>query len=235
MIKRILKIIGILIGLILLGLFIYGWAISKPLPEGKSGLEADALAHKMLTAINYDGYKQTRFLEWSFRNDSHRYQWDKQKGIVIVRWSDNRVILNLSNPYKSETFSKKVKMTGDKRSSLITKALDKFNNDSFWLVAPYKVLDEGTTRSIVSLKDGTKGLLVTYSKGGTTPGDSYLWKLNPNGIPNSFQMWVKIIPIGGVEASWDDWIITSSGTYLPKSHKFGPLALKVGNIKAYNE
>lgn len=235
MIKRILKIIGILLGLIFLGLFIYGWTISKPLPEGKSGSEADALAAKMLKAINYDSYKQTRFIEWSFRNDSHHYQWDKDKGIVTVSWSDNRILLNLSKPEKSEVFSDKVAIASDKYSSLVAKALDKFNNDSFWLVAPYKVFDEGTTRSIVELEDGTKGLLVSYTKGGTTPGDSYLWKLNSNGFPNSFQMWVKIIPIGGIKASWDDWILTSSGAYLPKSHKFGPINLSIGNLKTYNE
>ncbi|WP_350288548.1 hypothetical protein [uncultured Croceitalea sp.] len=234
MIKRILKITGVLIGLIILGLFVYGWIISKPLPEGKSGIEADALAQKMLKTINYEGYKQTRFLEWSFRNNTHHYKWDKESSVVEVKWSDNRVLLNLSYLEKSEAFGAKEIITGEKRSSLIHKALDKFNNDSFWLVAPYKVLDKGTTRSIVELEDGSKGLLVTYVKGGSTPGDSYLWKLNPNGFPNAYQMWVKIIPIGGVEASWDDWILTSSGAYLPKSHKFGPINLDINNIKGYN-
>lgn len=234
MIKRILKIISVFLGLILLGLFVYGWAISKPLPEGESGIKADVLAQKMLKTINYESYKQTRFIEWSFRNNTHHYKWDKESGMVEVKWKGNQVLLNLSNPQKSETFSGKEIVTGEKRDSLIDKALDKFNNDSFWLVAPYKVLDEGTTRSIVELEDGTKGLLVTYTMGGSTPGDSYLWKLNPNGFPNAYQMWVKIIPIGGVEASWDDWILTSSGAYLPKSHKFGPVNLSIGNIKGYN-
>ncbi|GMN08964.1 hypothetical protein MTsPCn9_05800 [Croceitalea sp. MTPC9] len=234
MIKRILKIIGILTGVVLLGLFIYGWIINEPLPKGKSGAEADALAAKMLKAINYDSYKQTRFIEWSFRNDSHHYKWDKENGIVEVKWSNKKVVLDLSNLSKSKSYEGGKAINDVNSKTLIDDALDKFNNDSFWLVAPYKVFDKGTKRGIVELEDGSKGLLVTYTKGGTTPGDSYLWKLNPNGFPNSFQMWVKIIPIGGLEASWDDWIITSTGAYLPKSHKFGPVNLSIGNIKGYN-
>ena len=116
---------------------------------------------------------------------------------------------------------------------MIDKALKNFNNDSFWLVAPYKVFDQGTQRAIVELKNGTNGLLVTYNSGGTTPGDSYLWILNENGFPSAYKMWVSIIPIGGLEASWDDWLVTQSGAFLPKSHKLGPLTLSMGDVKGY--
>ncbi|MGS0527908.1 hypothetical protein ACU8V7_24695 [Zobellia nedashkovskayae] len=94
-----------------------------------------------------------------------------------------------------------------------------FNNDSFWLVAPFKVFDSGTQRSLVTLEDGSNALMITYSSGGSTPGDSYLWHLGPNGLPESYQMWVSIIPIGGLKATWDDWKIMESGAFLPTSHK----------------
>ena len=109
-----------------------------------------------------------------------------------------------------------------------------FNNDSFWLVAPYKIFDEGTERSLVSLEDGSQALLVTYTSGGSTPGDSYLWLLNENEIPYAYKMWVKIIPVGGVEASWDHWTKMESGAYLPKSHKMGPITLSMGDVRGFN-
>ena len=221
-------------GLLVLGLFIWGWAVSEPLPKGNPGTEADALAHKMLNALNHESYKETRFLEWSFRNNSHHYKWDKKNGVVEVKWSDFRVVLVLATIEKSTVYEAGEMVKGEKRQSLTEKALDKFNNDSFWLVAPYKVFDKGTERSIITLEDDSKGLLVTYNEGGSTPGDSYLWKLNPNGFPNAFKMWVGIIPIGGIEATWDDWILGDTGVYLPKSHQFGPLGLSIENIKAYN-
>ena len=234
MIKRILKIVGVLIGLILLGLFIYGCIISKPLPEGNSGPEADALATKMLTALNVESYKSTTILEWSFRNGANTYRWDKNTGKVVVNWKDFSVNLDLSNPSNSKVYENNKVLNSDKKEKLIKTALDYFNNDSFWLVAPYKVYDKGVIRSIVDLEDGSQGLLVTYAEGGSTPGDSYLWKLNPNGFPNAFQMWAKVIPVGGLEASWDDWIVTDSGAFLPKSHEFGPITLDMGKVRGYN-
>ena len=234
MIKRILKIVGALLGILILGLLIWAWVINEPLPQGKSGTEADALATKMLTALNYESYKQTRYLEWSFRNNTHHYKWDKLKGVVAIKWSDVDVKLILASIEKSIVYEAGKIVEGERKLSLAEKAMDKFNNDSFWLVAPFKVFDNGTTRGIVKLKDGSKELLVTYAKGGSTPGDSYLWKLNPKGFPYAYQMWVGIIPIGGIEATWDDWMVTESGFYLPKSHQFGPLNLALDNVKAYN-
>jgi hypothetical protein len=84
------------------------------------------------------------------------------------------------------------------------------------------------------LKDGTQALLVTYTSGGDTPGDSYLWKLQPNGFPISFKMWVSIIPIGGIEASWDEWQVTESGAFLPARHSIGPITLDMGDVRGYN-
>jgi hypothetical protein len=49
--------------------------------------------------------------------------------------------------------------------------------------------DEGTTRSLVKNEDKTNGLLVSYASGGVTPGDAYLWKLDANGLPQSYKMW----------------------------------------------
>ncbi len=234
MIKKILKI---LLGLFVLLLVIYTIlyiTYNQPLPEGKSGPAADALAQKMLKATNYETYKTTQFLEWSFAGGAHHYKWDKLHGKVQVKWNDYQVNLNLTNPSKSMVLENNVSVIGNEKSRLIEKASSYFNNDSFWLVAPFKVFDKGTTRSLVQLEDGTEGLLITYSSGGTTPGDTYLWKLQPNGFPISYQMWVKIIPIGGLEASWDDWKVMENGLFLPASHKLGPVTLYMGNVRGYN-
>jgi hypothetical protein len=61
-----------------------------------------------------------------------------------------------------------------------------------------------------------------------------LWKLQPNGFPISYQMWVKIIPIGGLEATWDEWKVMENGLYLPSSHNIGPVPLDMGEVRAYN-
>jgi hypothetical protein len=234
MVRKILKILGILVALVLVT-FITIYAIyNEKLPEGRPGTDADALAQKMLSTLNYDKFKQTRFLEWSFQGGAHQYKWDKEKRNVAVSWGEYLVNLDLIAPESSLAFKNGERLMDIESEAIIEKAVDYFNNDSFWLVAPYKVFDSGVTRSIVPLPDGTDGLLVTYTKGGSTPGDSYLWMLQPSGFPKSFKMWVNIIPIGGLEATWDDWAVMESGVFLPKSHEMGPINLIMGDIQGYN-
>lgn len=232
--KKFFKISAVILALGILVIVVLLWIKHEPLPKGHSGPEAEALAQQMLIALNYETFEKTRYLEWSYRNGANQYLWDKQMGKVEVRWGDYIVNLDLVQLENSAVRENGKAVPSEKSEKLIQKALKHFNNDSFWLVAPYKVFDKGTQRSLVTLDDGTQGLMVTYTSGGTTPGDSYLWLLNENGFPNAYKMWVKIIPVGGLEASWDDWIISESGAFLPKSHKLGPVTLDMGNVKGYN-
>jgi hypothetical protein len=236
--KRFLKIfLKISIGLIvfLLTSFAIVYLVyNEPLPKSSNPERADVLAQKMLSAINNETYVKTRNIEWTFAGGAHEYKWDKEMGKVAVKWNDYLVNLNLANPNASKVYKNSKEVLDDNKSEIIQKAMDNFNNDSFWLVAPFKLFDKGTKRYLVTLEDGSDGLLVTYSSGGSTPGDSYLWKLQTNGFPISFKMWVKIIPIGGLEASWDDWKVMENGAYFPSSHKLGPVTLDMGTLKAYN-
>lgn len=222
--KKLFKILGVIILLLVIALGIFYFVNNEPLPKGKQGKEADALANKMLNALNHEAYKNTEILEWSFRNKNH-YKWFKKNGIVEVTLGNEKVILDLNDTSKSQPNS----------SDLVEKALKNFNNDSFWLVAPFKVFDEGTERRIVKYND-KDALLITYKSGGTTPGDSYLWILDENGFPTDYKMWVKIIPVGGVGATWSNWKTTKAGIKLPTKHKlslFG-MELDMGDVKASN-
>ncbi|MEQ6123247.1 hypothetical protein AAON49_03470 [Pseudotenacibaculum sp. MALMAid0570] len=222
--KKFLKILGGILILLIAVIGIYYFANNESLPEGEKGEKADQLAEKMMTAMNKEAFDQTEILQWSFRG-KHHYIWKKQEDLVEVSWDDKRVTLNLKDPSKS---------TGG-NTETIQEATNFFNNDSFWLIAPYKVFDEGVERRLVKYED-KDALLVTYTSGGSTPGDSYLWILNENGIPTSYKMWVSIIPMGGVSASWSDWKNTDSGIKLPTKHKLSILGMEIdmGDVKASN-
>lgn len=233
LLKKLGKIVSYGLIVILLGIGILFLFYSKPLPSAEKGPKANILAKKMLKALHEENYIKTRYLEWSFNGGAHQYKWDKLKGIAIVKWKDNIVTLHFFEPNKNKALVKNKEVNGTEKTKLLEKATSYFNNDSFWLVAPYKVFDKGTERSIVTLENGEEALLISYTQGNSTPGDSYLWKLQPNGFPKSYQMWVKIIPIGGLEASWNDWQEMESGISLPLSHQIGPFTLSMENVKAY--
>lgn len=230
--KRIFKIIaGIVIFLTLPSLLFFGFVYFKyneDLPTGTQGPEADALANKMLTALNHDAYKNTNYLEWTFKG-IHQYKWQKDNNQCEVKWKGVTVNLDLNNTQNSEAFLGDTKLTGQQAQDYIKTATDYFNNDSFWLVAPYKVFDAGTERRLVNY-NGNDALLITYTSGGSTPGDSYLWILDQNGKPISYKMWVSIIPIGGLEATWNNWKTTESGAQLPTTHKLAIMELDMGDV-----
>ncbi|PQJ23400.1 hypothetical protein [Tenacibaculum sp. SG-28] len=226
--RKFFKVLGILFLILTVISVITYHSYHEELPQGKVGAAADSLATKMLHALDYKAYKNTRYIEWNFRG-VHDYKWDKKTGIVEVTWDSKKVILHTKEIEKSIAYEDGKESDN---SELISTAQNYFNNDSFWLVAPYKVFDFSVTRSIVPYK-GKKALLVTYNAGGSTPGDSYLWILDGNYIPVAFKMWVSILPIGGVEASWNNWTTTSSGAKLPTKHSFSTGTLELENIKGY--
>lgn len=222
--KKFLKFIGVLVLLLILVGGIFYFTNNESLPQGKLGKEADALAIKMFNAINHEAFEKTEVLEWSFRGKNH-YKWLKQSGKVEVTLGENLILLDLNDISKSEASSKE----------LIDKAIQNFNNDSFWLVAPYKIFDQGAERRLVK-HEGKDALLVTYTSGGLTPGDSYLWILDDNYLPVAYKMWTSIIPVGGIAATWSNLKPTEAGILLPKSHKLSLFGMEIsmGDVKAYN-
>ena len=232
--KKILKIIaGAVIFLTLPSLLFFGFLYFKyneDLPTGVQGEQADALGYKMLDALDYEAYKTTNYIEWTFKK-RHHYEWDKANNICNVYWKQNKVILDLNDTSKSKVYIHSFKNESNMAKELIEKAITYFNNDSFWLVAPYKVFDAGVARRLVKTKDNKDALLVTYTSGGSTPGDSYLWLLDHSGKPTSYKMWTSILPINGLESSWSDWITTESGAQLPTFHKLLFLGLEIDDIK----
>lgn len=224
---KILLFVMIGIGLLAGGFFV---AFNEKKPEGQNPERADALAQKMALSLHKAAWDSTAVVSWTFAGN-HHYVWDKKNKYVEVIWSENRVLLNLDEWSKGKAFVNGQEVTDKEIDVLRGKAWSFFCNDSFWLIAPYKIFDEGVYRSIVKTKDNKEALLVSYASGGVTPGDAYLWHLDESGIPISYQMWVKIIPIGGVSATWESWQATETGAIIASSHKIGPMTIALENIK----
>ena len=190
------------------------FALNEPLPQGKEGPEAELLADKMLESLNKSAWDTVSHISWNFKN-LHDFEWDRINNRVIVTWDEYRVELNTENE-QGIAFKNDIELGAD-GDEIIKEALGYFYNDSFWLIAPFKVKDFGTERRLVDY-NGKEALLVTYTSGGITPGDSYLWILDENYKPIAWKFWVSIIPIGGMEFSWEDWQIVN-GAEISLMHK----------------
>jgi len=229
---KILKwLLGILGVLAVIGLIAF-LVMNESLPTGEKGTSADALANKVLKAINKDAWDQTGVIQWSFPR-GHDFVWDKDRHLTEVKWENHRALVDLQ-AVKGKAYTDGQEVTGTAGEKLVQEAWKFWCNDSFWLNAPAKVFDGGTERSIVKLDDGSNGLLVTYKGGGATPGDSYLWSLDESGLPTGYKMWTSIIPLGGVAATWSDWTTLPTGAKIATNHdlSIGGMKIPITNIKA---
>ena len=228
--KKLLKILGFLfIAILVLG-FVLKLVLDKPRPTGERGQEAELLAKKMLMAVDKAAWDSTRVLQWTFRGE-HHYLWDKERNVAEIKWDDYRVLLRMDDVdgtvWKGEEL-----LSGDAARKIVDQAWSYWCNDSFWFNPIVKIYDKGTSRSIVKQPDGSDALMVSYDSGGVTPGDSYLWILDKNGLPTSYKMWVSIIPIGGVEITWENWKTLSTGAKISTFHKAkAALEIPITNVK----
>lgn len=228
MVKRVL-IGGALVVLLLVG-GVGAWLYSRnePRPVGVAGPAADELARRMERAVNIEAWGRTGAVRWRFGgNNSHL--WDRQRGLSEVRWGDERVLLRLADR-SGLAFHAGLPLSAGDAQRYIDKAYRYFINDSFWLNPVAKLFDPGVVRERVEMEGGP-ALLVRYTSGGLTPGDAYLWLLGEDGLPRAWKMWVKIIPVGGVEASWERWQTLSTGAKISTMHKVGPRILALTDVE----
>jgi hypothetical protein len=214
---RAFKILAAILILGLLGLLVVGYSLNEPRPQGKSGPAADALARSMEAAVDKEAWDRTGAVRWSFF-ERHRYVWDRNRGLVELRWGDSRALFRTADQ-TGRVWRGGIEQTGDDAKEGLSAAYAYWINDSFWLNPVVKFFDPGVERALVKLDDGRDALLVSYSSGGVTPGDAYLWIPGPDDLPEAWRMWVQIIPIGGIETSWEGWKELSTGAKISTQHE----------------
>ena len=229
-VRRRLRTLALVLGALLLVLVGALLLADRPRPEGQYGSEADVLAHRMLEAVNDAAWQQTGAVRWDF-GGRQQHLWDRERQLARVRWQDAEVLLDLTT---QEGIARRggEEVTGAEAEELLAQAWSHWCNDSFWLNPVSKVFDSGTRRSLVDVGDGEQGLLVEYEEGGVTPGDTYLWFVGKDGLPTRWRMWTQILPLGGVEASWQGWITLDSGARVATHHDIFFLDLVLSNVEA---
>jgi len=227
--KSILK--WIIIVLVFIGIVLFATIkfLSEKRPEPIQGENADLLAQSMLQALNKPAWDTLKYLKWEFMG-GHKYLWDKQGNKTVVEWDKNKVLLDL-NEIDGSVYIEGTAVEGEEKQKLIQQAWSFWCNDSFWMFAPFKVFDKGTSRAVVKTEKGQKGLMITYESGGVTPGDGYLWLLDDKNIPTGYKMWTSIIPVKGMHMSWENWKTLKGGAKVAIGHKSTVLSFDMLGVK----
>ncbi len=219
--KKILLGIGVSIAALVVALGIAGVVVSEPRPSGRAGAEAEAYAARIERAVDVEAWERTGAVRWRFPG-GHEHLWDRARHVSRVRWGDAEVLIREGPSglaYRGGT-----EVTGEDARELLDTAYAYWINDSFWLNPLAKMRDEGVSRALVRLEDGSDALLVSYASGGLTPGDAYLWIAGDDGLPREWRLWVSVIPVGGLATTWEGWTTLSTGARIATRH-VGPLGL----------
>mgnify|MGYP001555028757 CR=1 FL=1 len=222
----------VLITIAALAILIVGalYFLNEDVPQKEVKGDADLLAERMMSAVNVEAWDSLKLISWTFPGE-HHYLWDKERHFVDHKWGDRRVLLH-TKTLKGIAYVNGQRLQDSlKIRKNVEKAWSHFCNDSWWLNAPVKAMDPGVNRSIVEAENGSRALKLEYSSGGVTPGDIYVWLLDDNYMPKSYKMWVSIIPVGGLEFTWEDWIELPGGALIATKHQSKGLTLELTNIK----
>ncbi len=225
----------LLVGIIAIaaGLFLVGCWLHESRPGGMAGQRAEQMAHDMMQAAGAEAWKTTGAVRFNFAG-KHKHVWDRLNKRAAVEWDDCRALLSLETKEGRVWCEGKEVRAVEEIKEHLADAYSYWVNDAFWFAAPFKAFDGGTARRIVQDGEGTQ-LLVSYGSGGLTPGDAYLWTIGKSGRPSAWNMWVSIIPIGGVRASWEGWIRTETAVWISTRHAIGPLTLRLENVHTASE
>lgn len=226
--RRLLRALAAALVFLALACAVAFFAYRHGLPATRSG-DADALARRMLAAVDADAWARTGAVRWTFFNGD-RHLWDRARNLERVQRGDAVTWIDLSTR-RGVARSGARWLSGAELDRALSSAWSRWCNDSFWLNPVPKVFDEGVTRALAVSDEGGDALMVSYRSGGVTPGDRYVWTLDASGRPRAWRMWVSALPVPGLEASWAGWRRLSTGAWVSTEHRLAVLTLRLRDVE----
>ena len=148
---------------------------------------ADSLAMRAYEALGGpEAWAALPYLRFDFavEQDGNRqliahHLWNRQTGDYRVEWpagsdSTYTALFNV-NARKGQVYLNGDSVASARNDTLLQQAYRRYINDSYWLLAPTKMLDPGVNRTYVadSSNASTGVVKLTFGDVGLTPGDQY--------------------------------------------------------------
>lgn len=151
-------------------------------PEERAASISDSVIMMMGGKSNWD---QVHYLKWNFFGRRTLY-WDKWKGRVRIEIpGKNLVIITNINTREGKAFHNgEAVEQQDSISYYMNLGYRIWANDSYWLIMPFKLKDEGVHATYIGKAadaEGTHCLIIqlTFDQVGVTPENKYLVYINP--------------------------------------------------------
>jgi len=217
-------------------------AAAPPHPMGHADAKAAAVARSMDEAMGGQSkWESVPYVRFDFVVDREgkeiarfRHWWDKRNGRDRVEGPDDKgrnitSIVNLSDR-KGKSFTAGI---ADKDSANVQMGYERWVNDSYWLMMPFKLRDPGTNLKYDGVRKGPGGvewdvLELTFDPGvGLTPKDHYWLFVNrKTHLMDKWDYLLQDMKPPAQSASWEEW--TQYGPVrLSTLHRFEGKATKL--------
>lgn len=203
--------------------FLFATAVKAPAQEADG--KSQQLAKEVWLASGgevWSGVKQIRFtfiVEDNGKELAHaEHDWNVVAGTDRVQWKGKDVTVNVYEP------------ASDKEAKA---AYARWVNDSYWLLAPLKVLDKGVTRTAEGQKESggvmCETMRLSFAGVGLTPGDQYLLYIDPQTkLVRAWDYMPK--PENVMHGTWDKYE-RFGGLNLSTEHNFGGKVIRFADIE----
>ena len=199
---------------------------TNALPAQGDNAKAQELAKAVWKASGGENWSKLKELHFTFvvEQDGNQlaraeHHWMMSPQTDHVKWKDKDVTVNLSAPPADD----------DAKA-----AFGRWTNDSYWLLAPLKILDPGVKVTYEGEKeaDGAKyeTLRLSFGSVGLTPGDQYVLYIDPQ--EKLVRAWDYIPkPESVTHATWEKYE-DFGGLKLATEHKMGDKVIRFADVKA---
>jgi plasmid maintenance system killer protein len=163
-------------------------------------------------------WNETEFIAWNFFGARHLI-WNKKTGDVRIDIKkDNTAICMNIQTMQGNVKKNGVLLSGEERTKLLEKGKRIWINDSYWLVMPFKLKDDGVTLKYIKEDKAEDGKLcdvlqLSFEKVGVTPENKYyvfvdqsthlvvqwqFFKTAADTTPDFTNMWLDYQPQGKI-------------------------------------
>ncbi len=200
-------------------------AKEPPGPMGKADAKAAAVAAQLNNALGGQGaWESVPYVRFDFvvvkdgkEVARFRHWWDKRRGRDRVEGPDDKgridaAIVNLASRTGKSFTAGLPDQDSTSIAAQVQNGYERWVNDSYWLMMPFKVRDPGTNLKYGGMKKGPNGVEwdvveLTFDKGvGLTSGDHYSLYVNrKTHLMDKWDFLLEGAKPPARTASWEEW------------------------------